>query len=302
MQRRTNWSQSFRTPQFRDSRGMFEAIKQLKPSERVIPKHPEGDEVPEYYMIRGIENRKVYGFVSPHYQLIQHYEIAAPLLDATDDMGITPKGRMYQDFDGRFHCYLGFEGDAAELRIDDQNVIGFGVHVWNGQNGELGWGAEGMGIRAFCGNGMVFGTLLGKFSAVHMKDRREGMIRFSHTIKQILERIPLFEKRVVAAMETGVPTMEMKELLIGAGLPFSLAEDIIAELPVLVPELMKDKVTGWTLVNGITAYASHNAMSADRFQSLSQKAEKMMVVEDYPKMVEKGRETIRVLVEKKKKA
>lgn len=127
------------------------------------------------------------------------------------------------------------------------------------------------------------------------------MLMFEGVVRKTLQGMDDYLRYGRAAAETHVKTADSLELIIGSGVPRTIAENIVAEMPVLVPELMTDKLTGWTLHNAITAYASHNEMGMEKFQQYSGYANNLLRVEEYDERIENGREVIMIQEQRRRK-
>ena len=101
------------------------------------------------------------------------------------------------------------------------------------------WGA----IRSICANGMVFGTVLGKFYAKHTKGFRIGNLKDSLTATY--DQIPAIQNRI-KQLETSSVTQELKNL-VEKGVGKKLSKTVFEQRP----------LTQWQLYNGLTNYISH---------------------------------------------
>jgi hypothetical protein len=287
-------------PDFRSNKELFEKIKTLELAECVEVKYaPENEVIPNTYAMRGARQHNLYGLVTGRYQPIQDYQLAVPLLDALEEAGLEAQGIMTQTLNGRFYGVLTFHDQRFKKdSLGPKDIMLYGVRIYNGKDGLMGWGAEGMAIRHICSNGCISGDILGRIHSPHLKSVKEGALKFSQMIKKVIDGIPKYEKMVVAARETVVLTPDIRELLLGTGIKMRVVDSIVAEMPTLVPELIYDKVTGWTLHGAVTAYASHRDVSEDVFEDLSSKANRLLVVDNYEQMIEEGRKVIEIKVAK----
>ncbi len=282
------------SPTFTDAHGMMNEINKLEPSELVVPLHPEGDSVKNRFMIRNKITRDCYGFCTGKYKPVQDYEVAVPLYDAITDAGFNPLGRMYQRKDGKFYCDIKLEAPNFALEIGGSDRYDVGCRVYNGKNTMMGFGFKGMVIRYVCTNGMIFATGFGNFRATHLGTKIQTIKRFSRSIGELINDVAIFEKKANASIEKVVHPGEIKELLMGCGIAPETADEIISQLPILVPELIKDKISGYVIHNAVTAYASHEKRTEEGFEHLSKAAVRLLDVDDYENMVEAGKEKIKI--------
>lgn len=299
MRENKHWSAMMGSPEFVDVEGLRKRATELPMVESVIPLHPEGNEAEGVRFIRNRDTKELYGHVSDRYRVVQDIDLVMPLIDAVEDMGLTPKGFIRTG--ARTNGFLLFEEDKTKAEVTPGDILGFGIRFYNGKDGSLGFGMEGLAVRFVCTNGLISGDILGKVSARHFKDRRSAMLMFEGVVRKTLQGMDDYLRYGRAAAETHVKTDDALELIIGSGVPRMIAENIVAEMSVLVPELMTDKLTGWTLHNAITAYASHNEMGMEKFQQYSGYANNLLRVEEYDERIEKGREVIMIQEQRRRK-
>ena len=101
------------------------------------------------------------------------------------------------------------------------------------------WGA----IRGICANGMVFGTVLGKFYAKHTKGFRIGNLKDSLTATY--DQIPAIQNRI-KQLESSQVTQELKNL-VEKGVGKKLSKTVFEQRP----------LTQWQMYNGLTNYIIH---------------------------------------------
>jgi hypothetical protein len=287
------WADRIGNPQFSNAREMEQAINGLEPAEVVIPLNPEGREEPEFRMVRNARTKAAYGMVSPKYRLIQDFEVLVPFYDVLTEEDLKPQGFFHQARNGNLHGAVFFEAPKTKAKVRVGDVVSFGLKVFNGKNGWMGYGAKGIANRLACMNGMTSAHYFGGFSTIHLKDKEEGIRNFSFAVKNLLEGIPNYVKDAHRASETPIKQEVAVELLSGAGVRVAVAEDIIAEMPILIPDLVGQGLNGWTLHNAITAYGSHNKRSPEGFETISRQAERLLKVEDYEEMILLGRERMK---------
>ncbi|MFA5152472.1 MAG: hypothetical protein WC554_07945 [Clostridia bacterium] len=298
------WSRLVKNPQFSNTQGMMDCIKTLPVAEMVIPKSPEGIDLVDYRLTRNKDTLAPYGIVSSAYGLLQHYEVAVPMLDAVEEHGLTPYGGFREPMPGRMVASSFFKEESMmrEVRVGD--VVAFGFEWFNGQDGMMGYGLKGMAMRLRCTNGMTSTEFLGAFREVHFKNHTEGVKRFAGAIENIMKGIPSYEKAVASAAETRIPFAELRPLLVGAGLSIRMADDVGSELPGLVPDVsfsVDSPPTAWDIHNSLTSFGSHQDRTYSGFNHISSVANKLLIVDDFPRYVEAGKEVILIEEQKKKK-
>jgi hypothetical protein len=295
------WAKNVGNPQFTNTGEMFARINTLKASELITPLSPEMDPISEVRIIREVGTGRFQGHVSSQYNLLQDFQIAIPLFDELEDAGLEPVGFIDQLSNGLMKGAVFFPTDGdlnREVRAGE--TIAYGLTFYNGKNGWAGFGAKGTAMRVRCTNGLVSTMFLGSFKARHLKSKEAGVLKFAHAIKDLISGIPKYEKAVQTAAETEIEVIDLRPLLMGAGLANEAAEDIVADINRLVPDMTGPKMTGWRAHNGLTAYASHEEHSASHFDRLSEAANKLLVVDLYPKLIEEGRILIEAIEAKKK--
>ena len=124
------------------------------------------------------------------------------------------------------------------------------------------------------------------------------MHRLVREFSELVSDIAVFERKANASAEVVVASEEIRELILGTGLAPDTTDEIIAGMPIYVPELIKEKITGYVIHNAVTAYASHENRTEEGFEFLSRAANKLLVVDDYQDMIEAGREKIKILAKK----
>ena len=106
----------------------------------------------------------------------------------------------------------------------------------------MGLGFKGMVIRYACTNGMIFATGFGSFRATHLGTKMEAIKKFSQSIDRLIDDVAVFERKANETLEMIVPPGQIRELIIGSGLAPDTTDEIISQMPILVPSLVQGQV------------------------------------------------------------
>jgi hypothetical protein len=289
-------------PSFHDAKQMQVEAMRLPKAEKVEVFDPEGRSLVSRALIRNAESKEMYEVVSDDYEVTQDAEVIFPLIEAIEDLGITPHGGFRDAAHGHLRGYIFFDEEITRTVLDGNDNFNFGISVHNSHTGKTSFGVTGMTWRLICTNGMYSKNILGGFAYDHLKRSQEDKKYLKYAIESIFKNIPRFLEAVERTREVELNYADATELLTGLGMAERSVEDLIVNMPRYTPGFdTKTKVSVWALSNAITFRASENTISSQVFERDTEKAERLLVVKDYEPIIERGRELIRIRNERKKK-
>ena len=196
----------------------------------------------DYKAIVRADTNETISIVKKSYQIVENQDLINNLLAELSELS-TP----YQIDPSHSFCdnkRMRLQITFPELTVQDSDSeIALSLFLHNSYDMSEGvrmlWGA----IRGICANGMVFGTVLGKFYAKHTKGFRIGNLKDSLTATY--DQIPAIQNRI-KQLESSQVTQELKNL-VEKGVGKKLSKTVFDQRP----------LTQWEMYNGLTNYISH---------------------------------------------
>lgn len=216
------------------------------------------------------DGSRCYGIVGENYRLVNHSEALAPIMAGIRDLGLPIRGSFYQGQNptafggGLVRGVLVFDDPAYSVEIARGERVAMGFKLVNGLDGKTGLTLEAFGLDLVCTNGMMATKILGSASVAQSDGATRGLVGASgrrrgiwadtlsvrqmhvgenvdealHAFESFVERLLREAAKLPAIMqrseEVRVERSQVADLLIGAGIPESHADEVQADQPSLL--------------------------------------------------------------------
>jgi hypothetical protein len=203
--------------------------------------------VPNRFLIVGQESGRFYGWCTEKYRILQNRDAFGALVDLLRAENIPVKGSIVSPRPGEFRLVLVL-GDEFQAKDSPYKFV---VQAINSYNGAVSWGGLSAWIRAICENGMVsMKGLCGELHHRHVMDESKRAEEWKAFIDYSAHRVDGLEAVIEKAQSQ--PIHNLEAVLLGAGFGPRIAQDIIKNFDVLVPEQVGRPMTQWDAFNGCT--------------------------------------------------
>lgn len=201
-----------------------------------------------YQAIVREDNGKLVSIMKDTYQLVPNSEVILPLLEQLhnlDTKWIIDPSHSFVD-DNRCRLQVTF----SDLVLNDgRSDIALSLFLHNSYDGSEGvrmlWGA----IRGICSNGMVFGTVLGRYYRKHTS--RLEIKNLKSQLESTYVKIPVIKNRIEILQNSDVTKKMRREV------EDHLGKHVIKYVAEQEKQIKK-AANLWVLYNLITYYISHN--------------------------------------------
>jgi hypothetical protein len=199
------------------------------------------------FLIVGANSGRFYGWCTDKYRILQNEQAFGSLVNLLRAENIPVKGSMISPRPGEFRLVLVL-GDEYQASDSPYKFV---VQAVNSYNGGVSWGGLSAWIRAICENGMVsMKGLCGEIHHRHVMDESKREEQWHSFIDYSAHRVDGLEAVIQNA--SAQPVHNLEAVLLGAGFGPRIAQDIIENMDVLVPEQIGRPITQWDAFNGLT--------------------------------------------------
>lgn len=239
-------ARAWKNPQVSSVEGLADMVHGME-NATFEPLYRGSDRVLNRFLIVGQESGRFYGWCTEKYKIMQNQQVFEPLINLLREDNIPVKASIIQPRPGEFRLVLVL-GDEYQASDSPYRFV---VQAANSYNGAVSWGGLSAWIRAICENGMVsMKGLCNSMHSRHVMDDSKRAQEWESFLDYSAHRIDGLEAVIQTA--SAQPVHNLEALLLGAGFGPRIAQDIIENMDVLVPEQVGRPITQWDAFNGLT--------------------------------------------------